>query len=441
MWGTLLLAVLLAGFYTLLCLWAQPNSLRAIVAIFRAQPLLIVLNALPVGLTILCLTFAFRNVFAAAALGGGVWAVLSVANRIKIEVRDEPVFPRDLGLLKEAGAAAGSYDIHWPVTVIAVVPALLVRYILWMAVLLAGIPYHSVSFANPYLKFWLVYVYVLFGLAFFFGAKTRRKYAAAVVLAAATLIFTVKLGTLRYDSGLEVLVLDVGQGQSVILKSGDEFLLADCGSGNSWLDAGDTAAQYLQSMGCKTLDYLLLTHYDADHVSGVTGLLARMDVGTILLPPDADHAGLQAVVLDAALRHDVPTEFVRSKAHITFGDTTLTVYPPLGAKEDNERGLSALAMCGTDSILITGDMSAQTEELLLSLYKLPAVDVLVAGHHGAKNATSAALLQALSPETVCISVGSNRYGHPAPSTLQRLSEQGCTVLRTDLQGTIHISLN
>ena len=326
-------------------------------------------------------------------------------------------------------------------TVIAVMPALLVRYILWMAGLLAGIPYHSVSFANPYLKFWLVYVYVLFGLAFFFGAKTRRKYAAAAVLAALTLIFTVKLGTLRYDRGLEVLVLDVGQGQSVILKSGDEFVLADCGSGNSWLDAGDTASQYLQSMGCKTLDYLLLTHYDADHVSGIAGLLARMDVGTILLPPDADDAGLQAVVLDAAQYHGVPTEFIRSKSHITFGDTTLTVYPPLGAKEDNERGLSALAMCGTDSILITGDMSAQTEELLLSLYKLPAVDVLVAGHHGAKNATSAALLETLCPKTVCISVGSNRYGHPAQSTLQRLWEQGCTVLRTDLQGTIHISLN
>ena len=118
-WVTLLLAVLLAGFYTLLCLWAQPNSLRAVLAVFYHQPILIVLNALPVGLTILCLTFAFRNVFAAAALGGGVWAVLSVANRIKIEVRDEPVFPRDLGLLKEAGAAAGGYDIHWPVSVIA----------------------------------------------------------------------------------------------------------------------------------------------------------------------------------------------------------------------------------------------------------------------------------------------------------------------------------
>ena len=104
-------------------------------------------------------------------------------------------------------------------------------------------------------------------------------------------------------------------------------------------------------------------------------------------------------------------------------------------------GASIAAAKGKNVILITGDMSAQTEELLLSLYKLPAVDVLVAGHHGAKNATSAALLQALSPETVCISVGSNRYGHPAQSTLQRLSEQGCTVLRTDLQGTIHISLN
>lgn len=118
---TLLLAVLLSGLYTLLCLWIQPNSLRAVLSVFRSQPLLIVLNCLPIGLLILTFTCIFRNVFSAACLVGTGCAVLSLANRIKLEVRDEPVFPRDLGLLKETGSAVGTYSIQWPWTVIAVI--------------------------------------------------------------------------------------------------------------------------------------------------------------------------------------------------------------------------------------------------------------------------------------------------------------------------------
>ena len=98
-------------------------------------------------------------------------------------------------------------------------------------------------------------------------------------------------------------------------------------------------------------------------------------------------------------------------------------------------------MSGTDTLLITGDMSQETEQLLLDTYRIPEADVLMAGHHGAKNSTSKVLLETLTPETVCISVGSNSYGHPASQTLQRLVQAGCTVWRTDLQGDIHLSLN
>ena len=112
--GTFLLAVLLSGAITLLALWLQPNALRTVLSGFRASPALIVLNALPVGLTVLTLTFLFRNVFFAAAAAELAVCGLSIANRIKIEVRDEPVFPRDLGLLKEVGSAVGTYDIRFP---------------------------------------------------------------------------------------------------------------------------------------------------------------------------------------------------------------------------------------------------------------------------------------------------------------------------------------
>ena len=121
LWATLAAMVALSGCITLLALWCQPNALRTVVDIFRAQPLLIVLNALPIGLLVVTFTCLFQNVFFGAALVNFGVCVLSIANRIKLEVRDEPVFPRDFALLKEVGSAMESYDIQYPMSTIAVV--------------------------------------------------------------------------------------------------------------------------------------------------------------------------------------------------------------------------------------------------------------------------------------------------------------------------------
>lgn len=143
LWGSLLAAVLLAGCITLLALWCQPNALRTVLAGFKAQPLLIVLNALPIGLLLLAFAFLFRNVFYSGALVNFFVCALSLANRVKIEVRDEPVFPRDFSLLREVGSAIQSYDIRYPVKAIAVV-ALTTVLLIGLGVLF---PSRPVSFA------------------------------------------------------------------------------------------------------------------------------------------------------------------------------------------------------------------------------------------------------------------------------------------------------
>ena len=143
LWGSLLAAVLLAGCITLLALWCQPNALRTVLAGFKAQPLLIVLNALPIGLLLLAFAFLFRNVFYSGALVNFFVCALSLANRVKIEVRDEPVFPRDFSLLREVGSAIQSYDIRYPVKAIAVV-ALTTALLIGLGVLF---PSRPVSFA------------------------------------------------------------------------------------------------------------------------------------------------------------------------------------------------------------------------------------------------------------------------------------------------------
>lgn len=329
-----------------------------------------------------------------------------------------------------------------PLGALLALPAwLAAKYILLAARLLSKIPYHAVYTANPYLKYWMAYVYLLFAAAYFARRAGRRKYLLASVLAALTLALTVRLGEARYRGNLDALILDVGQGQSVLLASDGAFALVDCGSANRWKHPGETAARQLASMGCKRLDYLLLTHYDQDHVSGVTGLLERLEADTLLVPEGEDSAGLREAVLSAAKAHGVRVRFVTERERLNFGGATLTVYPPLAAEGDNERGLAVLASSGENDFLITGDMNAAAEGKLLEAYDLPDIEALVAGHHGSRYATSQALLEALRPETACVSVGSNSYGHPAEEALLRLARQGCGIYRTDLHGTIHLAWN
>ena len=326
--------------------------------------------------------------------------------------------------------------------VIGFLPALLTKYILWTSGVLASLPYHAVYLTNPYLKYWLVFLYGLFAAAYFLRPRARRKYAVATVLAAMSLAVTVWLGAPHYTrSGLDAYVLDVGQGESVLLSSGGQFALVDCGSRNSWYDAGGIAADHLATMGCGTLDYLILTHYDYDHVSGVTELLARTRVGTLLLPDVADDAGMRLQVELAARDHGADIRYVRAETSLPLGRSSLTIYPPGDVKGDNEQCLAILCTYGDYDLLITGDMNMAAERQLIAEHDLPDIEALVVGHHGSKSSTSEELLEAVTPEVGIISVGDNSYGHPTEDALRRLVLADVDICRTDLQGTVHLSVN
>ena len=323
--------------------------------------------------------------------------------------------------------------------VLAVIPRVLSAYILAAAHLLAKLPYHALYFVNPYLKYWLLFAYGLY-FAAWAGKGGRRKYALAAGLTAVSLAVTVRLGAERFSGELEVLTLDVGQGQSILLSGGEGAALVDCGSANSWYDPGAIAADYLLTLGHRRLDYLILTHFDADHINGVETLLSRVEVETLLVPAEAEDQMARRQILDLAAARGVRVRTPETvPERFSLGGAAVSVFPPVGEGADNERGLSVLAEAG-EALLITGDMSAATEEALLAAWDLPDLTYLAAGHHGSKYSTGEALLQTLTPETVFISAGGSSYGHPAEETLRRLAEQGCTVYRTDLHGTVRLSI-
>ena len=322
------------------------------------------------------------------------------------------------------------------------VPLLLVKYILWVAHLLLAVPYHAVYFTNVYLRVWLLYVYAAF-LGCAVTPDGKRKYALASALTVLTLAACLWLNSRWQQYGaFRAAVLDVGQGESVALCSGSEAALVDCGSSNSYVDAGSVAADALQSAGIRRLSSVIVTHYHADHTNGLTEVLTRLPVDTLYLPDIEDEYGVRDRLVSLAAHQGADVVFVTEPTRIALGEAVLTVYPPLLTTGDlNEQGLTALATAGDFDLLITGDMAGQTEQLLAQTYPLPDVEVLVVSHHGSRYSSDESFLRAITPDNAVISVGDNRYGHPAEETLRRLQAVGATVWRTDQQGSIRIIID
>ena len=322
------------------------------------------------------------------------------------------------------------------------VPLLLVKYILWVAHLLLAVPYHAVYFTNVYLRVWLLYVYAAF-LGCAVTPDGKRKYALASALTVLTLAACLWLNSRWQQYGaFRAAVLDVGQGESVALCSGSEAALVDCGSSNAYVDAGSVAADALQSAGIRRLSAMIVTHYHADHTNGLTEVLTRLPVDTLYLPDIEDEYGVRDRLVSLAAHQGADVVFVTEPTRIALGEAVFTVYPPLLTTGDlNEQGLTALATAGDFDLLITGDMAGQTEQLLAQTYPLPDVEVLVVSHHGSRYSSDESFLRAITPDNAVISVGDNRYGHPAEETLRRLQAVGATVWRTDQQGSIRIIID
>ena len=318
----------------------------------------------------------------------------------------------------------------------------LVRYILWIANGMMSWRYHAVYFTNPYLIYWLLFLYA----AFIGCAATpdgKRKYLLASALSVLTLTAAIWVNRQDYQYGvLTALTLDVGQGESVILTSGGETALVDCGSSNSYKDPGGLAADTLHSMGVRELSAVVVTHYHADHTNGLYEVLRRIPVQTIYLPDIEDEYGVRERLVSLAEEKGAQVTYVTKETTDTLGDTVLTIYPPVQSGGDlNELGLTALASAGDFDLLITGDMSGSTEKKLVETYALPDIEGLVVSHHGSRYSSNIRLLKSVTPEAAVISVGDNNYGHPSEETLQRLLAVGADIWRTDQQGTIRITVN
>ena len=327
-----------------------------------------------------------------------------------------------LALVFPAGAVALAWLLSWPVRLV------------WLLVRgAAGLPFAALYLDNGYHITAAVFLYALALLLALHPKSVRFRHAAA----AAVLVTACCMGLSCADyamSGRSFSMLDVGQGQCLVYRTGNSISVIDCGGQED--ASGETAARFLLARGVTRVDRLILTHFDADHCNGVRQLLNRIRIGTLYVPELSPESRLRTKLLFAAARTGTDIQFVTDDLSLPDG---VTLFAPITDAEEDNAGLCVLAEDEKYDILITGDLSAQAEYRLLSTHALRRTAVLVAGHHGAASSTSETLLRVTQPEAVLISVGAdNRFGHPAGETLTRIADTGAAVYRTDQRGTITI---
>jgi len=274
------------------------------------------------------------------------------------------------------------------------------------------------------------------------GARARR--SLTVVYLCSGLVAWPLLLSLQGRGTVEVLMLDVGQGDAIALRSPrGRWVLVDTGPASDDGDPGGHAVvRALEARGVRRLEALVLTHPDLDHIGGATAVLSSFDVGVVLDP--GLPAGKEAFVdaLELATERRVPWRAARAGDRIDLDGLWLDVlYPGPDLSPDTETNASSIvlhASWGRFDALLTGDAYKDVDRLVAPTLTEP-VEVLKVGHHGSDTSTDPLLLEDARPALALISVGRfNRYGHPAPEVLDRLRRSGAEIHRTDREGAVSV---
>lgn len=235
---------------------------------------------------------------------------------------------------------------------------------------------------------------------------------------------------------MKIHFLDVGQGLSILVESDGHFLLYDGGDRN----ASSFVVSYLMDAGVKKLDYVIASHYDADHLNGVVGALNVFPT-ELVLAPDYTHDSTRVYqsFQNIIKEKNIPLEYPVLNSSYTLGNSQFTILGPSKENHDdaNDNSIIIMLQNGSDRILITGDGEYASEDSLCGSGADLNCDIYVAGHHGSGSSTSWKLLQKSTPEYCIISCGKdNPYGHPHDTTMEKLESMDIEVYRTDIQGTI-----
>ncbi len=260
------------------------------------------------------------------------------------------------------------------------------------------------------------------------------------ILAGLNILAWITLYDLSRPQPLEITFFNVGQGDAIFIETPQRHqILIDGGPDDTVIEKLGKEMPFYD----RTLDLIVLTHPEHDHLSGLIEVLKRYEVENILwtgiLRDTAEYREWKELI-----QKEAANIYIAKAGQCVIPDVTqLCVLYPFESlegrefKDSNNTSIVARLVFGKVSFLFTGDAYKSVEIELLGLAEQLDSDVLKVGHHGSKTSTALEFVEAVSPEIAVISVGQdNKYGHPHPETLQNL--KGIAVLRTDFDGDIKI---
>jgi len=321
----------------------------------------------------------------------------------------------------------------WPMAAVQISQARASRLALYYCLLLAAIWAYGQGYDRRFWN-WMV-------------ARLPRQFAVIILGILPVTAVLIWLAVLQLPDGrLHIAFLDVGEGDATLITTprGQQILV----------DGGPSPATLTSGLGQempfwdRSIDLVVMTHADADHITGLVEVLRRYQVGGWLDNGRAEGQAIYEECQKELDRGQVARSAVQAGARIELGDgailtvlnPTTTPDPSVDTRADaNDQSVVLRLTWGQVSVLLTGDIGAEAESLLIWSEQPLSADVLKVAHHGSNNSSSAGFVRAVQPTYAVISAGAgNRFGHPAAAVLDRLTQLGVTILRTDFAGTIEL---
>ena len=242
--------------------------------------------------------------------------------------------------------------------------------------------------------------------------------------------------TSKPEGTLEVHYIDVGQGDATLIKCGSHAMLIDGGNNNK----GTTVQLYLKKQGVESLDYVIGTHPDADHIGGLDVIVYKYNCDTVIMPDYEKDTKTYQELVDVIHDKNMKITYPVVGEQYALGEAKFTIIAPNSNSyggNANDYSVAILLEYGKNRFLFTGDAEEASETEMLSNGIELSADVYKVAHHGSRSASTQEFLNAVRPKYAVISCGEgNSYGHPHAEVLNRLRSMGVEVFRTDEQGSI-----
>lgn len=265
--------------------------------------------------------------------------------------------------------------------------------------------------------------------------KQKIYYSFSILILCTGCLFASIRWLEAYQKITAVTFLNVGEGDAILISQGSNQILID--GGRSGKDLLARLGRHIPFWD-RTVETIIATHPDADHIGGFGALLAAYHVDNFLFT-GAESKTDAYVLLQKALKTDhtdIRKVFRGSEIRLPGGGNLSVEYPltplPQEMAETNKGSIVIRFTYGTTEMLFTGDLPSEET----ALPGMHPVDILKVAHHGSRYSTSALFLDQIKPKESVISVGKNMYGHPSPDVLKRLEERDVRVHRTDTEGDI-----